>query len=132
MLLILLATLYVSYMYMYICTIPHNRLAIVNLIQYHLIFLTCILLGDYYTDCLNPGTDTLSIGGLPRNKSFRTFRKEFQLEDACDFIVSGADVSPKLTIPSTCILLPIKLYSVSISIVICSSLELLDAPIAVK
>ncbi len=42
---------------------------------------------------LNTGSEGLVTGGLPRNKSFRSFRREFQLDDACAFIKSGVDVS---------------------------------------
>ena len=31
--------------------------------------------------------------GMPRNRSFSTFRHEFQLADACDFITTGVGVS---------------------------------------
>ena len=30
--------------------------------------------------------------GIPRARSFRTLRHEFELQDACDFIKSGAEV----------------------------------------
>ena len=38
-----------------------------------------------------PGEDVDTI--FPRNRSFGTFKHEFQLGDACDFVVGGIDVS---------------------------------------
>jgi hypothetical protein len=33
--------------------------------------------------------------GLPHSRSFATFRHEFQLEDACNFIAAGLEVQQK-------------------------------------
>ena len=42
-----------------------------------------------------PVSGSAVYSGLPHNRSFATFRHEFQLEDACNFITSGLEVRGK-------------------------------------
>ena len=40
--------------------------------------------------------DVFVPSGMVRNRSFRTFKHEFKLSDATDFIISGTDVSTSI------------------------------------
>lgn len=42
-----------------------------------------------------PFSGSAVYSGLPHNRSFATFKHEFQLEDACNFIAAGLEVQQK-------------------------------------